>query len=220
MSRILIYIEGFTEEGFVQKVLAPHLDSLGIFMIPIPTTTKLVKNGRNFRGGMSTYGKARRDVLGLTRDTDVVAITTMLDYYGLPNDFPGRESLPGGSCFEKVRYLEEAFRNDIDSQRSIPFLTLHEFEALLFSSPREFDPILPDTDISRRIQDIRNRFSSPEEINDGKDTHPSQRILELEPSYSKRTDGPRIAARIGLDTIRKECTHFNEWLTKLESFAD
>jgi hypothetical protein len=220
MSRILIYVEGYTEEGFVRDVLAPHLQSLGILIIPILTTTKFVKNGPNFRGGLSKYEKARQDVLRLTSDADIAAITTMLDYYGLPNDFPGRNSLPKGSCYEKVKYLEEAFRNDIDSRRFIPFLTLHEFEALLFSSPREFDPILPDTDISHRIQDIRNRYSSPEEINDGQDTHPSQRILDLEPSYGKKSDGPRIAARIGLDTIRNECAHFNEWLTKLESFAD
>lgn len=220
LSRIFIYIEGYSEDGFVRGVLAPHLQSLGIFIIPILTTTKRVKNGQDFRGGVIPYRKARREVLRLTGDTNAVAITTMFDYYGLPNDYPGKSNLPEGSCYEKVKYLETAFKDDIGSQKFVPFLTLHEFEALLFSSPREFDPILHDTDISRRIQNIRNQFPSPEEINDGKDTHPSKRILDLKPSYSKKMNGPQIAARIGLDTIRRECAHFDEWLTKLESFAD
>jgi hypothetical protein len=39
----------------------------------------------------------------------------------------------------------------------------------------------------------------------------------LYPGYDKTGFGPRIAQRIGLETLRKECRHFNEWLKKLEA---
>jgi hypothetical protein len=41
----------------------------------------------------------------------------------------------------------------------------------------------------------------------------------LFPSYKKTLHGPTTAARIGLEQIRKECPHFNDWIKKLEKFA-
>jgi hypothetical protein len=40
------------------------------------------------------------------------------------------------------------------------------------------------------------------------------------PAYKKTLHGPTVAALIGLEQIRMECPHFDEWLTKLEKFAD
>jgi hypothetical protein len=59
----------------------------------------------------------------------------------------------------------------------------------------------------------------PEEINDGCQTHPSARILQHLPGYEKRLHGPRVVNYTGLKTIRQQCTHFNEWLTKLEGLC-
>ena len=52
-------------------------------------------------------------------------------------------------------------------------------------------------------------------------THPSKRIRDLMPSYHKRVDGPFLAGRIGLSTIRAECPRFAEWSTltgRLDAF--
>ena len=62
----------------------------------------------------------------------------------------------------------------------------------------------------------RRAAASPEHINDGRDTHPSARLARLA-GYDKVRDGPALAERIGLDRIRRECAHFGEWLTRLES---
>ncbi|SHM81708.1 DUF4276 family protein [Chitinophaga sp. CF418] len=47
-------------------------------------------------------------------------------------------------------------------------------------------------------------------------TAPSKRILDLCDSYDKIDDGILILKEIGLAKLRKECSHFNQWLTTLE----
>ncbi len=47
----------------------------------------------------------------------------------------------------------------------------------------------------------------------------SKRILRNCPGYEKLIHGSLIAMDIGLDRIRNECAHFNEWLMKLEQIA-
>ena len=45
----------------------------------------------------------------------------ILDFYGLPADFPGRSTLPrGGSCYDRVTHLEDAFRTDIGHRLFLP----------------------------------------------------------------------------------------------------
>jgi hypothetical protein len=61
--------------------------------------------------------------------------------------------------------------------------------------------------------------TTPEEINERPEFAPSKRIIDLFPAYKKTLHGPTTAARIGLETIRNECPHFNEWMNKLEAFA-
>lgn len=68
-----------------------------------------------------------------------------------------------------------------------------------------------------KVLKIRNQFNSPEEIDDNPNTSPSKRILGIFPGYQKVFDGPLIVGKIGLQKIRDECVHFNDWVTKLET---
>ena len=140
----------------------------------------------------------------------------MIDFYGLPNDFPGKNSLKGTNPFDRVNHIEDEMGRDVDDPRFIPFLTLHEFEALLFTAPEEIVSTFPHWRSARQLLAEAARFSSPEEINEGEDTHPAQRIVRAIPSYRKRIDGPRIIERIGLKSVRASCPHFNQWVEKLE----
>lgn len=219
MKRLLIYVEGQTEETFVRDVLAPHLWKLEIHPEPTLARTKRTKSGQTFKGGMTSYERAKRDILRLLNDSDAVAVTTMLDYYHLPGDFPGKASLPAGSCFDRVRRLEESLRRDFADPRFVPFLTLHEFEALLFSDAGQIESAFPDSPIKGRLLAEGQMFATPEEINEGVATHPAARILKYAPGYRKPLHGPLIAKRIGLAIIRSTCQHFNEWLTNLENLA-
>jgi hypothetical protein len=59
----------------------------------------------------------------------------------------------------------------------------------------------------------------PEEVDEGKDTAPSKRIITHVPEYEgrKASAGPLIAANIGLAHLRKRCPHFDAWLSGLSS---
>ncbi len=220
MKKALILVECPTEESFVKFVLSPHLIQRGVFPNPIIIRTK-PPQGSNpaFRGGRTTWSKIKKFLLNLLNDSSASLVTTMLDYYGRPSDFPGNACLPGGSCFDRVRYLEDACRMEIGQHRFLPYLSLHEFEALLFSSPEQIAVRFPDENRGPEITAIKAQFNSPEEINDDPANAPSKRIERLYPQYRKRVDGPIIAQNITLDLIRSECRHFNEWLIKLESLG-
>ncbi|MEI6046571.1 MAG: hypothetical protein WCS37_19645 [Chloroflexota bacterium] len=52
-----LLVEGQTEETFVRDVLAPYLSEKGVYPSAMRATTKPVKDGPNFKGGIVSYGK-------------------------------------------------------------------------------------------------------------------------------------------------------------------
>ena len=217
MKYALALVEGQTEETFIRDVLNPYLESKNIFLTPKIITTKRVKKGPDFKGGITDYQKVKKEVRLLLGDTSVVAVTTMIDYYGLPNDFPGVSSNEETNCYSRVRYVEDKFLEDISHSKFVPFLTLHEFEAYLFVSPAKIANTFPDENTEGSFTRIRDEFATPEEINERNSTHPSARIRDILPSFRKAIHGPMIARRIGLELIKEECSHFNDWISTLES---
>ena len=216
MKRVLALVEGQTEETFMRDVLAPHLEGHGVSVTPIVLATKRVKSGGKFRGGVSSYPQFKRDLQRLLGDRGAAAVTMMLDYYGLPKDFPGIADLKEGSCYERAAHLEDRLQLDLQDRRLVPYLSLHEFEALLFTSPETLAGTLLKKHILQKLAAVVDVVTSPEEINDGPSTHPAARIKRLLPTYNKRLHGPLIAQRIGLDEIRRQCPHFDYWVTRLE----
>jgi hypothetical protein len=220
MKKVLIYVEGQTEETFVRDVLAPFLwQKCQIVLTPTLARTKRTKSGQTFKGGIVSYEQVKRDILRLLGDSSAVLVTTMIDYYGLPNDFPGKASLPAGTPYERVQYLEQAFKNDIGHSKFLPFLVLHEFEAFVLVNPENLGRVLPL--YKNRLSNLVTNIGSipPEEINEGADTHPSARILQHLPGYQKRLHGPRVVQHTGLSTIRNKCPHFKDWLIGLENLC-
>lgn len=224
-KKVLILAEGPTEEAFIKQVLASALP--GLWLIPTIVKTK-VTGGKPEKGGSVTYHEFKRQLSLLLRDPSASLVTTMLDYQGLRPDFPGRKQPEGCSPADRVLFVQAAMKADVVDARYIPFLALHEFEALLFVRPQTIADVLRMPALAKRLQNIREQFpATPEEINDSHLTSPSARIesacAEVCGSprvFQKRTHGPIIAARIGLDQIRKECPHFNNWMNKLEALAD
>jgi len=210
MTRIKILVEGQTEETFVRDVLIPRFRSQNKWLVPI-----LAKTCASGRGGIVSYGKIKHQVTRLCRKDKGAYVTTMIDLYGLPMDFPGRNSAPQGSCFDRARYLEQEFSQNINEINFIPNLLVHEFEGLLFSEPEKFGEWFVESVVTSLVE-INNSFSSPEEINDSPQTAPSKRIQAVTRGYQKTLHGPLIGYDIGLDTIRNKCTHFGNWLAKLE----
>jgi len=212
MKKVLVLCEGQTEQTFVRDILEPHLALYGKQAKPVVLTTKVTGAGTQHKGGVSKYQPIRRDVLKLLGDSSAACVTTMLDYYGLPHDFPGKANLSGHTPYQRVAHLERAFAADIGDRRFLPYLMLHEFEAMLFTDPTVLSGVL---NTSQTLSMPRG-FTSPEEIDEGQQTHPSARIRQQFPRYEKTRHGPQAAARIGLARIRAHCPHLDAWIKALE----
>ena len=217
MRKLLVLAEGPTEERFVKEALNPHLQPLQIFLQPVIVATKRVNAGGKFKGGVPSYEKVRKEVLRLLGDSSAVIVTTMLDFYGLPESFPGRANPQGGTPLERASYVEKAWSADVANARFRPYLSLHEFEALLFVNPKEITQGFSRPELLPQVERIRQAFPTPEDINDHPETAPSARLRKLFPRYSKPFFGTLISRRIGLADMRAECKHFGEWLKALEA---
>jgi len=67
---------------------------------------------------------------------------------------------------------------------------------------------------------VRASVNTPEHINDGFETKPSKRLEDLlHPKYRKTSHGPRVAERITLEVIERECIHFRTWMNALRKLA-
>ena len=218
MSRVRILVEGQTEETFVNEILSPHLNKIGVYSYAFLFRQK---------GGSFAYQRARREIINSLKEDSSLICTTMVDFYGMPKDWPGRiESQTCRNYQDKAKNVEQALLNDIVTQMGdswnpvqfIPYVQMHEFEALLFSDVS----ILAESNqrISEQLEKILQSFSNPEEINDDYNTCPSRRIKQYIENYDKRIDGIIAASKIGLDTMRQECLHFNEWIAKLENLGN
>lgn len=225
MKRVHVLVEGQTEEAFVRQVLRPHLEPRWVWVEPVVLTTKRSKSGRKFKGGVSSFERIRRDLRLLLADTDAARVTTMIDLYKLPDDAPGMEDLPSGGGRKRADHLEAAWRRSLDEHpRFDPYLSVHEFEALLLSNLQLLVPAVGETPAGGtraldRLATAVEAAGTPEEVDDGESTHPAARLVELFPGYQKAVHGPLTLERAGLDVLRTRCPHFAAWLGRLESLA-
>jgi hypothetical protein len=224
MPRLNMIVEGRTEELFVQEVISPALVAQEVWVSVRRVQTSVDKKlGRRYRGGLDNYAKARKDLLSwLKQDHDAAAFfTTMFDLYALPGDFPGfAEASRLGDPYRRIAALEDSLRQDVGDRRFIPYIQLHEFEALLLSDPSQFDwEFTEHAEAIGRLVALAAESESPELINDGNESAPSKRIIQAIPEYEARkaSAGPLIAAKISLPVLRQKCPHFDEWMKKLEA---
>lgn len=220
-KRALILVEGQTEERFVKDVLGPAFHGHELFFSATILVTKRVKDGPNFKGGVTNFAKFRNDAERLLNSAGGALVTTLLDYYRLPLDFPGMDTRPvNGTPLQRVMHVEKKIAEAFGSpQNFLPFLALHEFEAWLFSSPEELPRVMTETRKQPQFAAIRASVETPEHINERPEYAPSKQIENLFPAYKKTLHGPTTAGRIGLPQIRNECPHFGAWIGLLETFA-
>jgi hypothetical protein len=227
MMRLLVHVEGQTEETFSNDLLRDHLTRCGYGAV----SARLIGNRRlrGNRGGIRSWQAVRKDILRHFKEDASAIATTMVDYYALPHDWPGRAEAPSmNSSSEKAKHVEAALLVDIvgelgprfDQRRFVPHVMMHEFEALLFSDPDRFAQGVGKPALAKDFLAIRQSFESPEDINDSADTAPSKRIENLFPGYEKPLFGVIAALEIGLPTIRQQCPHFNGWLERLEALPE
>ncbi len=218
--RISLYaiVEGRTEQTFIERILKLHLSKFNINLY----ATQVSKPGQ--KGGDVRFDRVKGDIKKFLSQRPDTYITTMVDYYGV-KDWPGIMSVPAGAYPEKIAEIvnkatQEAINQDFAKynaiNRFIPYMSIHEFEALLFSDSHILSTHL---DIPKnKVDSILKEFSTPEAINNNRNTAPSKRLAELtESGFRKTQKGIAIAENIGLPVIRSRCPVFDDWVRRLES---
>ena len=228
MTRILVHVEGHTEEEFVNSVLAPHLYDKGFTSV----SARLIgrSRSRKKRGGACPWASVHTEIARhLSKDSEAFG-TTLVDYYALPADgargWPGRSGCATLSVPEKAEHIQLSLTQDFKvrygpgmATRFIPFVAMYEFEGLLFSDPALMAQGMGEIDKADQFAKIRGRFENPEHINDSPDTAPSKRIIDLVPGYNKVLHGNVAALEVTLDRMRQECPVFAAWVTRMENLT-
>lgn len=227
MNEVAAIVEGQTEQTFVRYHLAAHLRPRGVNM----WATLSGPLGR--RGGVGKWESVRGDILRALRQRRGRVCTTMFDFYGMPKDWPGRAEADNVSYGLKGEQVERALLDDLATHAGedfrpelfIPYVQVHEFEALLFADVAKMAEVLAAASqldrvrLAARFKDILDKAGQPEAINDGWETCPSRRIASAVPRYTKPTFGPLVAGRIGLEKLRAACPHFGQWVGRLEALG-
>lgn len=222
MKRLYLTVEGQTEQAFAVDVLQPHLAHFAVYVWkPRLTGLHARRKGRIPSGGLlSTFQHSLGDIqrwLGEDKSPDA-RFSMMIDLYSLPTDFPGygiaSEAVDPN---QRAEILEKALSEELNDSRFIPYLQVHEFEALVLSRPETFGDWFERVEkkVQRLVAECRT-FGSPEKINGGQHTHPKARIRKHIEDYDANVDGPMLVKDIGLETVRARCPHFHQWLTLLE----
>jgi hypothetical protein len=228
MKRIIVIVEGQTEEEFVKEILGPFFRGHGLYDVrPIRIQTSVGrkvsgvhlshKHLKN-KGGFVNYEHLKNDALRYLKSERDIIVTTFVDFFRRPNNLPDAAACAKQpNTAAQADCLMEKMVADLPDPRFVPYIQLHEFEALLFSNNKGFAAYLPE--VSKDTAQIVSHYKNPEEINSGSETAPSKRILSLFPSYEKNVDGPLLALEVSLAAMRERCPRFRLWLDRIVAAA-
>lgn len=222
-----ILCEGQSEEKFVKDVLKPYFSSYGLV---VKSRLLVTSKKKKAKGGLLSYTQAKSDLLLWMKEvehrgSETHFFTTMFDFYALPDDFPNMiQSKSIADPYLRIANVEESFKQDISNERFIPYIQLHEFEALMFSDITKLAIEYPKC--SKEIEGLENILAkyngNPELINNSPETAPSKRIIaaierKQKYSYNKPRSGAVVTSAIGLPVLMQNCRHFREWIDKIIS---
>lgn len=215
MKQVFIICEGYSELLFCKEILALHLKKYSIKL-----NYELTSQSKD--GGITKWINIKDQIIRINNQNPDAIITTFLDYYGIDKShkFPSwADSKLISDKSERISILENGMKNDFESTFNfIPYIQLHEFEALVFSDYNAFELLYDkqDADLDA-LKKICLDYPNPEEINDIKVTAPSNRLIKNINRYNKKESGIDLLSVIGLEKIRNKCPRFNNWILKLET---
>lgn len=210
MTRLVFIVEGDTEVSFVNNHIIPYLINRG-FNNPANAQTIITSRRKNKKGGVLSYEYFKNDVTRVMAQGNVI-ITSMLDFFRLPSNFPNFST-----DSSKVCDIEEGILTDLGGQNNlIPYVQLHEIEALMFSDTTGFDFVIDDAQEMAQIREIIQEYPNPEDINNSPETAPSKRLGRIF-NYNKVADGELIFEALGIAKILKACPRFAEWIETIEN---
>ena len=210
MKTVIIICEGPTEEVFCRNLLSQYLQNSCRIEIRL-------------LGGNCNWQRIRDMAEKALKQQKNALVTTFFDYYGVKTKkFPNWKETVGinkANVRERIEILENGMLEEIDTNlryRFIPYVQLHEFEALLFNNIEVFDEMFEFEQYDRaELLNIFDEFPDPEMIDQGTETSPSHRLIKIIPAYRKVIQGNAIAEKIGIEQIRQKNKHFNDWIEQL-----
>ena len=210
MKTVIIICEGPTEEVFCSNLLSQYLQNSCRIEIRL-------------LGGNCNWQRIKDMAEKALKQQKNALVTTFFDYYGVKTKkFPNWKETVGinkANVRERIEILESGMLEEIDSNlryRFIPYVQLHEFEALLFNNIEVFDDMFEFEQYDRaELLNVFNEFPDPEMIDQGTETSPSHRLIKIIPAYRKVIQGNAIAEKIGIEQIRQKNKHFNDWIEQL-----
>ncbi|MCE1245315.1 MAG: DUF4276 family protein [Firmicutes bacterium] len=226
MSEVYVVVEGNTERTFIRDILAPYLAQNGVYLHA--SEIGKIKH----KGGQVNIDRAKKDVTNYLKQRSDIYVSTMFDFFGIDSKWPGKNEVDKEkkrnnqlTASDKAEILEKAtldfFLREYPKlnaeKRLIPYISMHEFEALLFSNQ-----VILSEAIGVNVSDVSKlvgKYVCPEDINEDPQKAPSKILEQLQKRYKKVNMGSDIARKIGLSTIRSQCPHFDRWISKLESLA-
>lgn len=207
MKRLVFIVEGDTEVLFINGSVIPYLYNLG-FINPMNAQTIITNRKQHKKGGVVNYQYLKNDI-GRVLAQDNVIITTFIDFFRLPTNFPNYTT-----DSKLIDEIEEGVFADIDSLDFIPYIQRHEMEALMFSEISGFDFVIDDPKKLDEIQNIINSYHNPEDINSRPEHAPSKRLEHIF-KYDKVIDSEMIFDFLSMEQIMEKCPRFKIWIDKL-----
>ncbi|MBX3747696.1 MAG: DUF4276 family protein [Verrucomicrobiae bacterium] len=135
---MLALVEGQTERGIVKQAIAPYLGERGVYL-----RAQIIGKPGHKGGVPADFGVVLKELTALAKQWPTRALTTLFDYAGMPRGWPGVERAAGLTHEEIPRCIEGAMRTEVlrnlgdllRPDRFIPYVQMHEIEALLFAGP-------------------------------------------------------------------------------------
>ncbi|UQZ90058.1 hypothetical protein C4J81_12935 [Deltaproteobacteria bacterium Smac51] len=230
---LVVIVEGQTEVSSLKRTVGQYLyDHTGCEAI----FAAIGKTGAD-KGGHKSFEIFINQIQMFAKQYPGVYISTFFDYYGFNPRWKEFEALKkaalkkGDDIIKTIGQLEElmamkvlgAVGISLREGHFLPYIQLHELEALLFADTdilgEELQPLADSANLKQEFMTIRTEFDNCEMINDSPLTAPSKRIEKLAryvKGKSARSQAGPIMEKIGLLKIRQACPRFDQWIKTLE----
>jgi len=220
MRDLYIIVEGETEEEFVKRLLVPYLYARGLTG-HIQAILVFVSGGGHGHSNTQHFLNTIEPVL-YQRGEPV--ITSLLDFFRFPRKqaaFAACSALATAS--QQANCLEQALFDAVQAIRPyryfVPYVQVHEFEALLFADAAGHALHAPG--ILADVAAVIDAYSAAEEINSRPELAPSKRLAAIyrahRQAYRKGADAVDVAELIGMDRLLEKCPRFKAWVESLLS---
>lgn len=138
MKRLVFIVEGDTEVVLIENLVVPYLYSKG-YKNAMHAQTINTNRKQHKKGGITSYGKFKNEIERTLAQENVI-VTTLIDFFKLPTDFPG--FLENS---HNIALIEEKILDDFgNNENLIPYIQKYEIEALMFSNISGFQLLIDD----------------------------------------------------------------------------